>query len=281
MWFTTALLAPALLRDTLREGRLGRHQGYAERKDDSGRPHTRGRTVVLLSVLSGLFLSLHFAAWITSLSHTSVASSTVLVTTHPIIVAVAGFFILRERLSVRAIMFMIAALAGGAVLVIGGFGAGGSEPLGNLLAFLGAVAISGYMLIGRVVRQHLSATRYTFIAYGASAVLLASYAAIAGNPFFGYEARELLIFLALAVVCTLLGHSLFNWALRFVSPTVVSTSILGETVVASMLAIAIFGEIPTIHTIAGGGVILVSIFLFIRESNRQAGRRRFRDANPR
>ena len=223
---------------------------------------------MLLSILSGVILSLHFSAWITSLSYTSVASSTVLVTTHPIIVAVAGFFILGERLSWRATLFMVAALGGSIVLVIGGFGVGGSAPLGNLLAFLGAVTVSGYILIGRVVRQHLSVNRYTFIVYGVSAILLTTYALIARNPLFGYPARELLIFLALAVVCTLLGHSLFNWAIRFMSPVVISTSILGEPVIAGALAVVIFAEVPTVYTVIGGVIILISIFLFVRESNR-------------
>jgi drug/metabolite transporter (DMT)-like permease len=268
MWFTTILVAPMLIRELVRERRAlaARPPDARPPRDDSGsRP---APPVVLLSVISGVALSVHFAAWISSLSYTSVASSTVLVTTHPIIVAVAGFVFFKERLTWRAMLFMLAALAGGGVLVVGGFGAGGSATIGNLLAFLGAVTVSGYMLIGRVVRQHLSANRYTFIVYSVSAVLLTIYAIIAGNPLFGYPARELLLFLALAVVCTLLGHSLFNWALRFMSPTVISTSILGEPVIAGVLAVVLFGEIPTVFTVIGGVIILLSIFLFVTENNR-------------
>ena len=262
MWFTTILLSPLLIRELVRA---------AQTPPASSRPKSEQAPrppVVLLSVISGAFLSLHFATWITSLSYTSVASSTVLVTTHPIIVAIAGFFLLGERMSWRATLFMLAALGGSVALVIGGFGAGGSAPLGNLLAFLGAVAVSGYILIGRVVRQHLSVNRYTFIAYGVSALLLTIYALVARDPLFGYPARELLIFLALAVVCTLLGHSLFNWAIRFMSPVVISTSILGEPVIAGVLAVVIFAEVPTVYTVVGGLIILISILLFVRESSR-------------
>ncbi|MEE8441271.1 MAG: DMT family transporter [Spirochaetia bacterium] len=262
MWFTTILLAPFLIRELVRAPQA-RPANTVSESGDTPRP-----PVVLLSVISGVFLSLHFAAWITSLSYTSVASSTVLVTTHPIIVAVAGFFILGERLNRRATLFMLAALGGSVVLVIGGFGTGGSAPVGNLLAFLGAVAVSGYILIGRVVRQHLSTNRYTFIAYGVSAILLTSYTLVAGNSLFGYPARELLIFLALAVVCTLLGHSLFNWAIRFMSPTVISTSILGEPVIAGVLAVILFAEVPTVYTVVGGLIILGSISLFVGEAGR-------------
>jgi drug/metabolite transporter (DMT)-like permease len=154
---------------------------------------------------------------------------------------------------------------------VGGLGEGGSAPFGNLLAFVGAVAVSGYMLIGRFVRQRLSANEYTFIVYGVSAVFLTGYAIAAGNPLFGYPGRELLLFLALAVVCTLMGHSLYNWALRFLSPTVISTTVLGEPVIAGLLAILVFGELPTAYTLLGGSVILASIFMFLRESSRSRG----------
>jgi drug/metabolite transporter (DMT)-like permease len=268
MWFTTILVAPMLIRELVRERRTLAGQPPDARPPQADGARGSAPPVVLLSIISGVALSIHFAAWISSLSYTSVASSTVLVTTHPIIVAVAGFFVFKERLTWRAALFMLVALLGGAVLVVGGIGAGGSAPTGNLLAFLGAVTVSGYMLIGRVVRQHLSASKYTFIVYGVAAVLLTIYAIIAGNPLFGYSARELLLFLALAVVCTLLGHSLFNWALRFMSPTVISTSILGEPVISSALAALLFAEIPTVFTIIGGVIILLAIFLFVTENNR-------------
>lgn len=267
MWFTIFLLTPFLIRELACTPRVS----PSTPRPADPRPESRrtGRPpIVLLSVLSGLFLSLHFAAWISSLSYTTVASSTVLVSTHPVIVAVAGFFILGERMSWRAALFMAAALGGSVVLVIGGFGTGGSASLGNLLAFLGAVAVSGYILIGRVVRQHLSTIRYTFIAYGVSAILLTIYALVAGNSLFGYPVRELLIFLALAVVCTLLGHSLYNWAIRFMSPTVISTSTLGEPVIAGVLAAVLFAEIPTVYTVVGGVIILLSISLFVGEAGR-------------
>lgn len=264
MTFTTLLLLPLFLRDVVRANRA-EHAALASKASVPGGDGAARRRAIVLSAVSGVLLSLHFAAWITSLSYTSVASSTVLVTTHPIIVAVVSFLVLKERITLRATAFMLTALAGSIVLVVGGFGAGGSAPLGNLLAFLGAVTVSGYMLIGRVVRQHLSANQYTMIVYSVAAALLTGYAALAGHPLTGYPPRELLLFLALAVVCTLLGHSLFNWALKFLNTTVVSTSILGEPVIASVLAIIIFAEVPTLTTALGGAVILTSLFLFVRE----------------
>lgn len=266
MVFTTVLLTPLFLRE--------RSRAYASRTEATGAPGavpTR-RTAILLSVASGAFLALHFALWITSLSYTSVASSTVLVTTHPIIVALVGFVLLGEHLSLRASLFMLGGLAGSVVLVWGGFGEGDSALLGNLLAFLGAVTVAGYMLLGRVVRRRLSVNVYTMIVYSTSAVVLVTATLVAGVRLAPYPLREYLLFAALALFCTLLGHSLFNWALRFVKPTVISTSILGEPVIASVLALVVFGEVPTPFTLTGGAIILASIYLFVREE--AAARRR-------
>jgi drug/metabolite transporter (DMT)-like permease len=270
MIFTTVLVAPLFARERLRARRRSEGDQSGEARD----PSLSARRAVLLSLASGAFLALHFALWITSLSYTSIASSTVLVTTHPIIVGLVAFALLGEQLSFRAVAYMLGGLAGSVVLVWAGFGAGESALLGNLLAFLGAVTVSAYMLIGRVVRRRLSVNVYTMIVYSTSAVLLTAAALVAGVSMGPYPAGELALFAALALFCTLLGHSLFNWALKFVRPMVVSTSILGEPVIASTLGVIVFGEVPAISTLIGGGVILASIYLFVREEARVPARER-------
>ena len=265
MVFTTILLAPLYLHERLRAPQATAAAGPAAGGSAAGPAAAASgtlRTAVALSAASGAFLALHFALWITSLSYTSVASSTVLVTTHPIIVAIAGFFLLGERVPLRKAVFLVTALAGSVVLVWGGLFEGESQVLGNLLAWLGAVAVSGYMLLGRVVRRRLSVNAYTMICYPVAALLLGIASALFRVPLSPYPIREFAIFIALALFCTLLGHSLFNWALEYVQTTVVSTSILGEPVIASLLALLLFGETPTITTLLGGAVILGSIYLF-------------------
>jgi len=267
MVFTVGMLLPLFIRE--RAGGPVRDYSNADGAATEPSPPTP-RAAVLLSLASGTLLALHFALWITSLSYTSVASSTVLVTTHPIIVAVLGFLVLGERISLRSTMFILAALGGSVFLVWGGLGTGGSAPLGNLLALLGAVTVSGYILLGRVVRRRLSVNNYTMIVYTTAAALLVAAALLAGVPLAPYAPREFVIFAALALFCTLLGHSLFSWALKYLKPTVISTSILGEPVIASALAVVLFGEIPELSTLVGGGVILASIYLFVRQEARDA-----------
>jgi drug/metabolite transporter (DMT)-like permease len=223
------------------------------------------RTSLLLSLLSGLFLALHFASWITSLFHTTVAASTVLVTTQPLFVVVFGFLILRERISRRSALLMLIAFTCSAVLAASeGSSAGDQALLGNVLALAGAVTVAGYMLVGRVVRRTLPVGLYTVLVYTVAALLLVGFALLAGHSLTGYAPREYLIFVALAIFPTLLGHNLFSWSLKWLQTSLVSTAILGEPVFATLLAMLFFAEIPGAVTVIAGTGVLVSLFLFLR-----------------
>ena len=228
--------------------------------------------------LSGAFLALHFAAWITSLEHTSVAISSVLVTTTPLWVALLSTLALGERLPRGVVLGLGAALAGGMIVALsqtcaweGGRLAcdwqaswGGQGLWGSLLALLGAVFASGYLLIGRRMRASLSLTAYTFVVYGSAAVCLWAAVLVSGLPAGGYPLSTYGWMLALAVFPQLIGHSTYNWALRYVSATVVSVSLLGEPIGASLLAVVLLGEVPGAVELVGGALILVGIFLAAR-----------------
>lgn len=227
---------------------------------------------ILLCLAAGGFLALHFATWITSLTLTTIASATVLVDTHPLFVVAAGFLLLREKVSGKALLFLGVALAGSGLLCFGDFRLGPDAVRGDLLAVAGAVTVSGYMLIGRVVRPRMSAALYTAIVYAASTMLLSILAVVMRVPLFPYPPREILIFLALAVFCTLLGHSLFNWALKYLKASFVSTAILGEPVFASLLGFLVFGQVPSATTLAGGFLVLAGLLAFVREEGSRSRR---------
>ncbi len=221
----------------------------------------------LLCILSGLFLSLHFLTWITALEYTSIASATVLVDTHPVFITLLSFLILKERISKKSLLLIAAALAGSIVIALGGKSAGDSVLQGNLLALAGALFVSGYMLIGRAVRQRIGLNTYTLIVYLSSAVFLLIISAAGSYSLAPYPAREYLLFLALALFPTLLGHSVFNWALKYLKPSFVSTIILGEPVGSSILAIIFFLEFPSLITVIGGVIILTSLYLLIKQES--------------
>ncbi|WP_073240082.1 DMT family transporter [Desulforamulus putei] len=218
--------------------------------------------------LSGVFLALHFAVWISSLHYTSVASSTVLVAMQPLFVITGGYFFYRERINKVGLLGAALALAGSVIIGINDFQIGGQALRGDLLAFAGAVFVACYVLIGRNLRARMSLLPYTFLVYGAATIVLVVLNIFYGSSFYPYPTMTWVWFVCLAVFPTIFGHSLFNWALKYVKAAVVSVSTLGEPVGATILACFIFGEIPSPLQLAGGGIILAGLYLFINSQRK-------------
>lgn len=221
------------------------------------------RRDVLLCAASGICLAIHFLAWFESLRLTSVSVSTVLVSTEVIFTALGFALFLKGRIPRLGIIAILLSFGGSAVLALSG-GAEAGALSGNLLALAAAVASALYTLIGRVQRGHLSTTVYTFLTYLACFAALVVLTAGSGTPLVGYGVRELLMGLALAVLCTLLGHSLFSWCLKYLSPSYVSAAKLCEPVVSTLAAIPLFHEVPTPLQLLGGVVVLGSVLLYTR-----------------
>ncbi|MFH1382625.1 MAG: DMT family transporter [Chloroflexota bacterium] len=223
------------------------------------------RADIWLMLLSGAFLALHFGLWIASLSYTSVATSVVLVTVSPIFVAIASYLLFGEKLSVPTVLGIIACLIGAAIITYGNWRIGSSSLMGGVLALLGALAVAGYMLIGRRLRRNLGLLSYASLVYSTAGLLLLISALVFRQPMLGYSIRTYLMLLLLAVVPQLLGHSSLNWSLRFVSATLVTIAVLGEPVGATLWAFLFLDEVPTLTEIIGGALILAGIFVAFRK----------------
>lgn len=226
------------------------------------------RREALAALASGAFLAAHFATWISSLDYTTVTSSVVLVTTGPIWLALASWLILREQLTRPIVVGLVVTVAGGILVGIsdsGGFGLSGAQLWGDFLALAGAWAVAGYLLIGRSLRHRMSLIAYIFIVYGTAALLLVGLAAMSGASFVADEAGvpyaplACLWLVLLAVLPQLLGHSSYNYALRFLPATYVGVISLAEPVGTSLLAFLLLREVPPPLTIAGAIVILIGI----------------------
>jgi len=217
----------------------------------------------LLATFSGVFLALHFILWFESLNYTSVASSVVLVTLQPVFAFIGTYFFFGERFSPGAVIAMIITLIGSFIISMGDFQISGLALLGDILALLGAVTVTGYFLLGQQLRRSLSLMTYTFIVYGISSFTLLIYILIIGASFIGYSANVWFWFLALAIVPTFLGHTLFNWALKWLSTSTISMAIVFEPIGASILAYLILGEMVTYSQWLGGAIVIVGLFLFI------------------
>ncbi len=221
-----------------------------------------------VALLAGAFLAVHFALWVPSLALTTVAASTVLVTTQPVWVAVIGRA-LGDRVPRRAVVGIALSLVG-AVLISGGdFGLSPEAALGDVLALLGAIAAAAYFLSGRSVRRRLSLVPYVAIAYAACAMLLALVVLVAGQPFRGFDGQTWILFVLMAVVPQFLGHTVFNYLLAEVEASVVAIAVTGEPIGATLLALAFFQEVPEWTALVGGVVILVGIYVTISAQARR------------
>ena len=228
-----------------------------------------------LTLGAGFFLAVHFASWISSLEYTSVASSTALVTTNLLWIAIAAYLFSGEKPGRLMALGMVVSL-GGSLLIFwsdsgnsSSRGAPGSNPLlGNALAVFGSWCFSAYLLIGRRLRADLSLAAYVWLAYGAAAVILLLACGVAAVPLTGYGAPAYWFALGLALGPQLLGHTAYNWSLKHVSPSFVALVTLGEPVGCAALAWVFFDE--SFALLQGGGFILLlgGIYLAARGEGR-------------
>lgn len=223
-----------------------------------------------LALLSGGVLGIHFASWIASLEYTTVATSTVLVSTVPLWVGLAAPFVLQEAMSRPLKLGIGLALIGSVIIAFWGTGqeatVGANPLLGNGLAVIGAVAAAIYFLIGRRLRQHLSLLSYATVVYGTSALFLLGMVAVQGESLGGYGWQTYGLLLLMALLPQLLGHSSFNWALGFLPASYVAVTVISEPIGATLLALFFFGEIPGVGTLIGGVLILAGIFVASQRS---------------
>lgn len=223
----------------------------------------------ILATFAGIFLAFHFILWFESLNYTSVASSVVLVTLQPIFAFLGTYFFFKERFSPGAVISMVIALAGSVIISWNDFQISGLALFGDILALLGAIMITSYFLIGQNMRRRLSLMTYTFLVYGVSTVTLIIYNVSLGYSFVGYPPSYWWIFLALAIVPTFLGHTMFNWALKWLSTSTISMAIVFEPIGASILAYLVLGEKITWSQFLGGTIVMFGLFLFIMSTNRK------------
>jgi drug/metabolite transporter (DMT)-like permease len=221
-----------------------------------------------LGILSGLFLAIHYVLWFESLRFTSVASSTVIVTLQPLFAMVGGYFIFKERFAKGAIFGCILAILGSVIIGWRDFQISGEALFGDILAFIAAGIITGYFFIGQSVRKDLSLVPYSVIGYGSSAVFLAIYALIQHQSFVHYSANTWWLFFGLAFIATILGQTIFNWLLKWLSSSVISMSILGETIGTCILAYFILDEMITLQQGIGIFIILFGLALFLIQQNK-------------
>ena len=222
------------------------------------------RKEVLLILLSGVALAFHFGLWITSLTLTLVATSVILVTSHPIFVAGVSHFVLKERVKKMAAIGIVVAFSGVTIISVSDYSVGGGKLLGDLFAFLGGLCAGIYFLSGRVARKSIALTPYAFSVYGLSALLLLVSATVLGNKIIVTSKHELALFLLMAIIPTIGGHTMFNYALKKLPAHIVATGVLGEPVGASILAYFLLPQqVPGLWIVVGGVLVVGGLYVVL------------------
>ncbi len=219
------------------------------------------------ALLAGIFLALHFATWISSLDYTSVANSVVLVNTNPLWVGLLTPWFGYDRVPRLMRISILLSVLGGSILGIGDLVTDKQALWGDGLALLGSFCAALYLLLGRAVRRKLSLLAYVMVCYGSATLLLWGLVLATRLPIFGFSTQTYAVFLAMAVIPQIIGHSSYNWALKWFSASFVAVSLLGEPVGSTLLVYLFLGEGLTWGRVLGGTLILAAIYLAARSES--------------
>jgi len=221
----------------------------------------------------GLILEGPLTLWFMALDRTSVASAIILLAVHPFIVGVGSHLFFKERLSKLAFVCICIAFMGVILMTLGDKGQGSTNFLGDMLALISGSFLGAYIIGGSQIRKEISMITYVFVLYSVCAIVGLVGSLAAGDDLLGKSSDELLIFLLLAIVPTLLGHTMYNFALGYIKASIVSVTLLSEPITTTALAIILLNETPTIPIIIGGALILSGIMTVTRiypvKKNRQ------------
>ena len=217
-----------------------------------------------IAFLAGAFLAMHFATWISSLKFTAISNSVVLVSTSPLWVGILAPLFIKEKIKRVTLLSILLSIAGCVIIGTGDISTGGSALWGDFLALMGGLCAAGYLILGKALRQKLSLIVYISICYGSAAIILWIVVLMMGLQVSGFSNQTFGAIWAMALISQIIGHSSYNWALRYCSTTLVALSFLGEPVVSTILAYFLFHEDLTLTKAVGGLIILGAIYLAAR-----------------
>lgn len=228
--------------------------------------HTIDIRTILMCALSGIFLALHFTFWFESLNFTSVASSTAIVCTEVIWVALGYSFFPDGKLSKKAWLCIAVTIIGSLIIALAD-SSGNNGLAGDLLSLAAAIFAAVYTIIGRIARRNMTTTSYTYIVYVFCGLSLCLTVFIKDLSFTGYGISAWIVGLLLCVFSTILGHSIFSWSLKYLSPAFISTFKLCQAPIAAVFAFFLFHEVPGLLLITGGIITILGTILYARQED--------------
>jgi drug/metabolite transporter (DMT)-like permease len=234
---------------------------------DLGALRKLNKSEVLLLILAGIALAAHFFTWIMAVQQTTVANAAVFFSVNPVITAVAAFFLFKEKVDSRLVGSILLGIAG--VVVIGGgdFYFDPDHLAGDGSALLSSALFTIYFLLGKRLRPILPTGLYVTLVYGVAGVACFAGVVLMGLPLIDYSAHNWTCFLLLALVPTMIGHTSFNHAVRYISAGRISTATLSEPLLAGLVAFYAWGERITLQTAIGYILISLSVVVLVLDWN--------------
>ena len=221
-------------------------------------------------VVTGILLGAHFGFFISSVKATSVAASVLLGTCHIIYVAIIGWILFGEGLTRKGIIGTSLALSGIVILFWGDLAQDPGNFDGNVLAFISGILAGLYYLGGRKLRKEISLPTYALVVYLSSAITMWIVVIVQDLEYLNIPNSDFQLFFLMALVPTLLGHTMQNWALAFLPAYVVSITLLTEPIGSGILAWHLFEEVPSLGVFIGGLIVLFGVYMVAlseKESN--------------
>jgi drug/metabolite transporter (DMT)-like permease len=220
-----------------------------------------------LAIMAGLgvVLGLHFFAFIASLSYTSVAASTLLICVHPLIVGVVSILVFKEAKRWIAVGIALGFM-GILLLTVGSLGT--TSDFGNMLALIAGVLIAIYIMAGRLLMRHIGLLAYCLVIYLFAAIFLFALCFATAAPVWPLPGDDLLLIFIMAAVCSNLGQTLYNRGLQDLAASTVSTVLIAEPIISTILAVLLLGEAPPAGVLLAGIFILIGVVIVLRGEKR-------------
>lgn len=213
-------------------------------------------------IAAGLLLGMHFLFWMESLVHTSVASSMVILALQPLFVMIGSYFMFKERVGIAKVLCLVAALFGSVIIAWGDIGVSRQALFGDALSLIGTLAVSAYFLVGQKVSRKMNANLSSVIVFLIGGSMLLVYSLWNQLPLTGYSGADWTYFLLLAIIPTMFGQYIFNLLLPSIGATTVSVGIIGEPVLAIVMAYLFLGEQMSAFQFTGGLLTLLGMGMY-------------------
>lgn len=222
------------------------------------------RRDLLMSLLTGVLLAGHFFGWFTAIKHTTIASASVLGSTSPILVLFITLVFFHEKTTIKAISGVFVAILGAVIISWGDYSFAGEAIYGDFMALIGSLFLAVYFVAGRQIRMRLNATVYIFLVFFACWASFGVAMLVTATPVLGYSTKDYLLLFAIAIVCQIGAHAVFNWCLGYVKALYLSSVELLEPIIASALAMLLFSEIPSTWQLLGGFVTILGLVYYTK-----------------